>query len=40
MNLSYGDDTAFTVTLNVAASMRCIFKKWPVVVNPYGLCVL
>lgn len=34
MNLSYGDETAFTVTPNVTASLRCIFKKWSV----RGIC--
>jgi len=40
MSLSYGDETAFTVTPNITALLRCIFKKWSVVVNPYGLHVL
>jgi hypothetical protein len=30
MSLSYGDETAFTVTPNITASLRCIFKKWSV----------
>jgi len=27
MSLSYADETAFTVTPNVTASLRCILKK-------------
>jgi len=27
MILSYGDETAFTVTPNITASLTCIFKK-------------
>ena len=27
MNLIYGDETAFIVTHNVTASLRCIFKN-------------